>query len=89
MKRITSKAHIERIKHMDCILCGAAGPSDAHHIRTGQGMGQRADDVLAVPLCKACHQGPHGIHGDRAMLRINKVDEMDLLAMTLKEVLNV
>lgn len=36
MKRITNKAHVERIKRMDCCLCGATGPSDAHHIREGQ-----------------------------------------------------
>ncbi|MGL4480439.1 MAG: hypothetical protein ACRCVK_19725 [Aeromonas veronii] len=88
MKRITSRAHIERIKRMDCVLCGASGPSDAHHIRAGQGMGQRASDVLAIPLCKSCHQGPSGIHGDRAMMRIHKVDELDLLAITLERILN-
>jgi hypothetical protein len=87
MKRITSRAHIERIKRMDCILCGAPGPSSAHHLREGQGMGQRADDVLAVPLCWHCHQGPEGIHGNRALLRVRKMEELDLLAMTIERLL--
>jgi len=87
MKRITNKAHVERIKRMDCCLCGATGTSDAHHIREGQGMSQRASDVLVIPLCKSCHQGPNGIHGDRSMLRIFKVEELDLLAITLEKLL--
>lgn len=88
MKRITSRAHIDRIKRMDCCLCGAIGPSDAHHIREGQGMSQRAGDYLAVPLCKSCHQGPQGVHGDKTMLRVYKVEELDLLAITLERLLN-
>jgi len=87
MKRITSRSHIERIKQMDCCLCGASGPSDAHHIREGQGMSQRADDMLAIPLCKPCHQGPQGIHGDRTMLRVMKTSELDLLAVTLRRII--
>ena len=63
------------------------GPSDAHHIREGQGMSQRASDVLLIPLCKSCHQGKNGIHGDRSILRIFKVEELDLLAITLEKLL--
>lgn len=87
MKRITSRAHIDRIKRMDCCLCGATGPSDAHHIRAGQGMSQRASDMLVIPLCKSCHQGPKGVHGDKTMLRVFKVEELDLLAITLEKLL--
>ena len=50
-------------------------------------MAQRADDVLAVPLCKDCHQGPNGIHGDRAMLKVQKIEELDLLVRLLKRIL--
>lgn len=46
-------------------------------------MGQRASDFLTVALCPDCHQGPLGVHGDRALLRIHKVDELDLLARTI------
>ena len=88
MKRITNRAYIDRIKRMDCCLCGATGPSDAHHIREGHGMSQRASDVLVIPLCKSCHQGPQGVHGDKTMLRVYKVEELDLLAITLEKLLN-
>ncbi len=80
------KRHMERIKEMDCVLCGASGV-DVHHIRSGQGLSQRASNYLVIPLCKSCHQGKNGIHGDRSMLRIFKVEELDLLALTLEKLL--
>ena len=55
-----------------------------HHIREGQGMSQRASDFLAIPLCPDCHQGGMGIHGDRTLLRIHKLTELDLLARTIE-----
>jgi len=55
-----------------------------HHIREGQGLAQRADSWLTIPLCVDCHTGKNGIHGDRAMLRIMKTDELGLLAKTLE-----
>lgn len=55
-----------------------------HHIREGQGMAQRASDFLAIPLCPECHQGQMGVHGDRTMLRIHKLTELDLLARTIE-----
>jgi hypothetical protein len=79
-----NRNHLARVKAMDCGLCGASGPSDAHHIREGQGMGQKASDYLAIPLCKDCHQGPQGIHGDRTMWRVFKRDELDVLADTIR-----
>ena len=79
--------HLERIKMMNCVLCGEHCPSDAHHIRTGQGMAQKASDYLAIPLCKPCHQGDLGIHGDRTLLRIHKKTELDLLATTIETIM--
>ncbi len=84
-----SHPHIGRIKAMPCLLCellgmGQDSKTDAHHIRTGQGGAQRAGDYLTIPLChESCHQGPHGIHGDRSLLKLAKVTELDLLDMTL------
>lgn len=80
-----------RVAAMECVLCRLLGmqqesKTDVHHIREGQGMAQRASNWLVVPLCHSgCHQGPLGIHGDRSLLRIAKVDELDLLAMTIQE----
>jgi len=84
-------SHLATIAAMPCVLCELLGlpqvsKTDAHHIRTGAGMSQRQHDELAVPLCHdGCHQGPRGIHGDRSLLRVAKVDELDLLAMTIRK----
>lgn len=47
-------------------------------------MSQRASDWLTVPLCQECHTGPNGLHGNRSLLRIRKLEELDLLAMTIE-----
>ena len=55
--------HMARVKLLSCICCGAPAPSDAHHV-TGDGMPR--DDMRTIPLCWACHRGPHGYHNDKA-----------------------
>jgi hypothetical protein len=47
-------------------------------------MSDRASDYLAVALCVDCHRGHDGFHGTKALLRIAKVSEMDLLADTIQ-----
>lgn len=84
-----SKRHMGRIADMPCVLCSILGQRQVgrtyvHHIRAGQGMSQRASDFLTIPLCHDCHQGPHGIHGDRSLLRIARVEELDLLAAVIE-----
>lgn len=72
-KTKAEKAHIEVVKSLPCMLCSAPPPSDAHHIRQ-----QRHYTVIA--LCKDCHQGAfNGIHGQKRMWKLHKVDELDLL----------
>lgn len=71
------------------MLCEALGleqdgPTEAHHLRTGLGGGQRAMDWLAAALCRnRCHQGAAGIHGDRSLLRRARCTEIDLLGWTI------
>lgn len=83
-KTAAGTRHLARVKAMSCACCEAPGPSDAHHIREGQGGAQRAPDFLAIPLCKECHQGTHGLHGDRTRLALRKRDELDMLADTIR-----
>lgn len=83
------KGHMDRVAKLPCVLCkhlgrGIVRPVQVHHLRHGQGMGQRAANWLTIALCQDCHQGPNGLHGDRSLLRIGKVDELDLLAMTIE-----
>lgn len=77
---------------LPCVLCAQIGHTQSsrttvHHVREGQGMAQRAQDWLACALCVDCHQGPGGLHGDRTLMRVAKVDEMDLLALTIQGVM--
>lgn len=75
------RAHLARIKSMPCGVCGAAAPSDAHHIEQG-------NHYLCIPLCKPCHQGHNGWHGTKAFWRIRKLDEMDVLNDTIDKLMN-
>ena len=83
-------AHMGRVKRLRCVLCARLGLTqtsitDVHHLREEQGGAQRASHWLTAALCHhGCHQGPHGIHGDRALLRQAKCTELDLLAWTLE-----
>ena len=78
----SERAHIEAIKSLQCSICNNPGPSDAHHIRQNQ-------PYLCIPLCKDCHQGSHnGIHGRKAIWKIKKMDEYDVLAITIERLLN-
>ena len=70
-------AHIARVKELSCGVCGAAGPSDAHHI-------DQSLQFSVLPLCKDCHQGSHnGIHGRRAIWNVLKKSEMSVLNETI------
>lgn len=79
-----------KVKSLPCSLCSLLGQpqssvTEAHHIRTGHGMGDRASDFLTVALCVDCHRGTHGFHGTKALMRIAKLTEMDLLAETVRQ----
>ena len=86
------KRHMEKVAGVGCILCRRLGlgnsPAQLHHIREGQGMSQRAEDTLVIPLCPEHHQGGAGIHGMgvKAFERTYRVTELDLLAETLEAI---
>ena len=72
--------HVGVVKRCPCSVCGAPGPSDAHHIEQGL-------HWCVVALCKDCHQGAHnGWHGRKTIWRQMKMDELDALNVTLKNV---
>lgn len=72
-------AHLARVKELPCSVCDAPAPSAAHHINQGQ-------HFTAVALCWDCHQGPLGIHGDKTLWRIHKMDELEALNETLRRI---
>ena len=82
--------YLGRVKSLSCVLCDLlgqpqSGVTEAHHIRTGHGLGDRASDFLTIALCVDCHRGPHGFHGTKTLMRIAKLTEMDLLAETIRQ----
>lgn len=83
-KTVDGRSHIARVKALPCACCGQPGPSDAHHVREGQGGAQRAPDFLAIPLCKEHHQGRTGVPGDRSAMALRKLTELDMLALTIR-----
>lgn len=87
---VAAKRHKNRVAALGCILCRQLGygetPPQLHHVREGQGMSQRASDMLVIPLCPEHHQGGTGLHGlgTREFERRYKTTELDLLAETLE-----
>lgn len=82
--------HLNRLAGIGCILCKSLGlgetPAEMHHLRTGQGMSQRAPHWLAIPLCAEHHRGSTGLHGmgTRAFERHYGLSELDMLALTIE-----
>lgn len=80
-------AHLGRIVGMRCVCCALLGmrqesKTDAHHIREDR---EPRNDFLTIPLChECCHQGPQGVHGDKTYLRMLKMSEWGLLAVTIE-----
>ena len=81
-KRAMTKAereHVGRVKDGPCAVCGAVGVMHAHEIEQGLWF-------CSVSLCPDCHTGPMGIHGDKTLWRIHKLDEIKALNETLARV---
>ena len=74
------REHVTRIKEMGCIICNRGGPSEAHEIEQGQWF-------TSLPLCSDCHRGvQNGIHGQKRMWNILKLDELKALNLTLQKI---
>lgn len=86
----SSKEHLSRVAALGCYLCRHLGygysGAQIHHLREGQGMAQRANDMLTIPLCDTHHANSSvdGIHGQRRAWKLASVGEMDALADTLE-----
>jgi hypothetical protein len=64
------------------VVCGASGPSECHEINQGQWF-------TSMPLCADCHRGTlNGIHGQKRMWSVKKMDELAALNQTIETLLN-
>ena len=83
-RRGPEQRYMDIVAQLPCLTCPAPdGPVELHHVREGQGMAQRAGPYCVIPLCPDCHRGPMGLHGNKTMMRVAKLDEMDMLNMTI------
>lgn len=72
------KDYLARIKAQPCGVCGAHGPSEAHHVEQHQ-------QFTAIPLCEDCHRGSHnGIHGQKRIWNVLKKTELSVLNDTIE-----
>ena len=84
------KSHMDKVAALGCCICRLLGlgetPAQIHHIREGQGMGQRAGHFLVIPLCLEHHTGNNGIHGmgTRRFESAYRTTELRLLDETLE-----
>lgn len=74
------RLYLALVKSLQCSVCDAAGPSEAHHIEQGL-------QYTCVALCVDCHRGPIlGLHGQRRMWNIKKMNELAALNVTIRRV---
>ena len=81
-----------KVDSLGCIVYGCGQGATLHHPRFSCGGSQRSSDWLVIPLCPYHHQhGPFGqaIHNGQATFENNYGKEADLLAMTIKKMVNL
>lgn len=98
MRKI-EEVYLGRLARLGCIVCRQFcklmdvpyEPPDPglqltviHHPREGQGMAERAENWLGIPLCVEHHTGNTGVHKNGNKIRQLKLDEMNLLALTIE-----
>jgi hypothetical protein len=77
------RLHLGRVKSLPCSVCGASAPSEAHHVKQGL-------QYTCIALCVDCHRNPIlGLHGQKRMWAIQKMDEIDALNVTIKNLVNL
>jgi len=82
--------HLSKLAALGCIACYKQGtpgtPAEIHHPRAGTGLGLRASNERAIPLCPAHHRGTAGlsvpsIHGSKNAFIDAFGTEADLLEL--------
>ena len=76
-KRIRCKEHLRYVASQPCVICGRS-PSHAHHVKYAQrrGLGIKASDEFAVPLCATHHHQLHNTTKEREWWQERKIDPL-------------
>lgn len=71
------RAHLARLAELQCAVCDANG-EETHEIKQGAWF-------TSIRLCADCHRGArNGLHGQRLMWKLRKMDELDALNVTIE-----
>jgi hypothetical protein len=79
------REYVDNLKRMACGVCNLPSTEDhrseAHELEQGLWF-------TAVPLCSDCHRGSfNGIHGQKRMWAIQKLDELKVLNETIRRIM--
>lgn len=79
--------YLAAVRNLPCCICAAwglpqYGRSHAHHAICGRYGQTKSPDVMAIPLCWDHHQGPSGIHTQRAAWVAKHGPDTDWIAGT-------
>lgn len=87
------REHIVRVARLGCMACRKLNvftpDVEIHHVRLGQGIGQRASHFDVIGLCAAHHRtGGHGVafHAGRQTWEAEFGTEAELLEQVRREV---
>ena len=72
---VRDAGYLQWIRTLTCVACQSEGRSEAAHT-ADHGLGQKAPDTDAIPLCAVCHRtGPQAYHrlGRAAFERAHRV----------------
>lgn len=94
-KTKAEKQHLDLVSSLGCVVCRNMGfgpsPAEIHHIRAGQGMGQRAAHTAVLPLCPMHHRAcyPTGFHAAPRHWQAQYGTEKELLEQTRSDLQNL
>lgn len=75
------RRHVSAVKSLNCVICDAPGPTEAHEPEQGAWF-------TAIAVCPECHRGKDGWHGTRARWKNARMSEIQAINTTLERLLN-
>lgn len=80
-----ARRHLAKLHSLPCVVClncygRRVNAEEAHHLEFVRGS---HSDYATIPACKECHDELHHLRR-RAFYRAHKIDDVKLLAWTIK-----
>jgi hypothetical protein len=74
-------AHLAYVRELACAFCGAAPPSEPHHVEK-VATAMQGNDYSCVPVCRRCHDAIHAL-GNQSFQRERDTTFAEAVAQTL------